>query len=90
MAIKVNYGHPPLELKIEREAFQDIWTLTEPDGQSHDFWLEELKEWLLLRNMDEDQMNKALDEAYHFRRVTVVITNPRKIQGKLTIDDPNI
>ena len=85
----VHYGNPPLLVEIEREAFSDIWTV-KAEGQTLDFWIEDLRQWLLTRNADEYELEKALDEAYHFRRVVMVISNPRVIKGPDSVDDPKI
>lgn len=77
-------------VQLEREKWSEIWTLTTKDGQSLDLFIEEVREWLTLRNADEFQMEKALDEAYHFGKVELIIKNPRIIRDKLTKDSPKL
>ena len=81
--------YPPLVVEIEREAFSSIWTV-EAEGQTFDMEVDELREFLMLRNSDEYETEKALDEAYHFRRVTLIIKNPRRVRTALTVDDPQL
>jgi hypothetical protein len=83
-------SNPPMWVQLEREKWSEIWTLTTKDGQSLDLFIEEVREWLTLRNADEFQMEKALDEAYHFGKVELIIKNPRIIRDKLTKDSPKL
>ena len=85
----IDYKNQPQTFLIKREAFQETWTVTTL-GQSHDMWLEDLREWLLLRNADEVAMENALDEAYHFRESVLVVKSPRKIRSSTGIDDPQL
>lgn len=68
----------PLHVTIYREPFSDFYLLTTPvNGHTEELEVEDVREWFKIRGASQDAVDKALDQAWNFRRAAVLIQKPR-------------